>query len=442
MRGKRTCGPEPRSDTFTRVKRLFPALRILCLSGVWSVNGIAAEAAPRTWTRDDGKAVTATWVKTEEGQVYLRLPNGREFSLPRARLSEVDERYLEEREKESGERSEKGESSAEPESAVPEVDPRAIERGEPVAFAGLRLNTVLSPHFRVFAKGVDGTKAAENAEILWRRMALVHPTFRDRFASGDGAARTGVILVDRDGDWEALLSWYSTAMRNAGNDRLANEAEATWPHTAGQQLLIDADSMSKLGIRRFVSAIHCGSLRDKNEVECAFRTHSLAALLMRQHLGERLGEIPLWLSSGMGYYHEIRLCGRTSTHLVDYEAYAAGKGADGNVRFAKRFQEGDNWPELVAQLAKDSDPPPALHRVLAAEVSTLSPELCGLVFGFADFLHSTPELIRSFAAFLERADLASVVRSPETLASALGFSSVKALETAWSGYLQSKEFRR
>ncbi|HUF63841.1 MAG TPA: hypothetical protein VMN36_17315 [Verrucomicrobiales bacterium] len=424
------------------MKPAIPVFQVLCLSAVLCSSGISAEHAPRTWTRDDGRAVTATWVKTEDGQVHLRLPNGREFALQRERLSEADHRYLEERETESGEGAENGDAVPEPETVVPEVDPRAIERGEPVVFAGLRLNTVLSPHFRVFTKGVDGTKAAENAEILWRRMALVHPTFLERFAAGADAPRTGVILVDRKGDWEELLSWYSTAMRNAGNVRLANEAEATWPHTAGQQLLIDADSMSKLGIRKFVAAINCAKLRDKNEVECAFRTHSLAALLMRQLLGERLGEIPLWLSHGMGYYHEIRLCGRTSTHLVDYEAYAAGTGADGNVRFAKRFQEGDRWPGLVAEMAKDGEPPPALHRVLAAEVGTLSPELCGYVFGFADFLHSSPESTRAFAAFLERPGLASVVRAPETLASAMGFDSVKALETAWSDYLKSKEFRR
>ena len=61
--------------------------------------GIAAlsltlAAAPRTWTDRDGRTVEADLVRTEKDSVVIRRADGREFTLPRDRLSPADLAFL------------------------------------------------------------------------------------------------------------------------------------------------------------------------------------------------------------------------------------------------------------------------------------------------------------------------------------------------------------
>ena len=55
----------------------------------------AAAASARQWTdRSGGYSVEAELVKVEDGRVHLRKPDGQIITVPRDRLSEVDQRYL------------------------------------------------------------------------------------------------------------------------------------------------------------------------------------------------------------------------------------------------------------------------------------------------------------------------------------------------------------
>ncbi|HRQ90418.1 MAG TPA: DUF1549 domain-containing protein, partial [Bacteroidia bacterium] len=75
----------------------FPLLTLfgLCLSGIlYPLSEAAAESKSRQWTDQNGRTVEASYVKVEAGNVFLKLPNGREVPFPFARLSEVDQNYV------------------------------------------------------------------------------------------------------------------------------------------------------------------------------------------------------------------------------------------------------------------------------------------------------------------------------------------------------------
>lgn len=63
------------------------ALTILALA-------VPLPAAPRTWTDRDGRTVQAELVRTDAASVVIRRADGREFTLPRERLSAADLAFL------------------------------------------------------------------------------------------------------------------------------------------------------------------------------------------------------------------------------------------------------------------------------------------------------------------------------------------------------------
>jgi len=78
------------------MKRIFPIL--LACSGGLSHAGTAAENGElRTWTNDEGRTIEAELLElNDEGEVTLRLDNGREYTLPLDTLSDDDAEWARE----------------------------------------------------------------------------------------------------------------------------------------------------------------------------------------------------------------------------------------------------------------------------------------------------------------------------------------------------------
>lgn len=58
------------------------------------MGSLSAFAQARTWTDTDGRTVEADLVRKEATAVVLRVPDGREFTVPLARLSEEDQKWV------------------------------------------------------------------------------------------------------------------------------------------------------------------------------------------------------------------------------------------------------------------------------------------------------------------------------------------------------------
>ena len=439
-------------------------MKVILYFLLWCCLSTLASAAPvyRKWTRIDGKSVVAKVEKVEHGEVVLSRQNAVPFRVPLDQLSKTDHAYLvaegllKPKKKPGGKGADGplGGGDLDFDPLHPnKVDTEVFVSTGPQKFAGLQFKRVDTPHFVVMAKGVSPMRAAENAEAIWQRMAVVHANFV-KLLSKD--KRVLLVLVDRKSDWESLLSWYTNSLEIRGKDREKQAALATWMRVAGTGMILGGDEMGKFGVVSQAATVNCDNISDKNKVKCPFRTHRIASHLHSLYVGKSFYsrkntqknaweqndiETPYWLTSGFGYFHEIDFCGRTETHQVDYDNYEKGSKEEGVVVEGKRFSEGSNWPSLIKRMAKREKPAPRLTTVLGAKVATLTPQSCAYVYAFCSFVLSTPELRAATAKTLADPDLAEICKSSVALAKSLGFSSVAECEAAWTEYILGSDFK-
>ena len=98
QRPRSTRGTEP-NVSIEHPKQGDRSCAVLSIVALTLVSAVSAALA-RTWTDTSGKfSIEAELVQVEEGKVQLRKPDGSLVTVPLAKLSDGDRRYLESREK-------------------------------------------------------------------------------------------------------------------------------------------------------------------------------------------------------------------------------------------------------------------------------------------------------------------------------------------------------
>lgn len=259
-------------------RQLFNFLRYsLLVFSFAAIFPVHAEVA-REWVSNDGKKLQATFLRSEEGKVVLRLENNREVSVPLNRLSDGDRQFI--RDYDAGLVARVGEIKPLPDETRPPDDIEVTGGPE----------TYYTPHFE-FTSGREVSKAfiAEAAKIYEGTyeavMAIPHGL---PLSPPEGSAHFRGEFMD-DSAFQAIVRSSNIATPNS-SDPFSRTRVAGLYRSKEQSLLVPYIS---LGAKRNGSRM---TLRKSSN------TSTLVHEITHQVMHDWLPFVPTWFAEGMAEY--------------------------------------------------------------------------------------------------------------------------------------------
>ena len=411
------------------MKRFTPSRFLYaCLSAGAFFSPAAALAEMRKWTDTKGASVEADFVKQDDASVTVKLKNGKEVPIPKARLSPPDLEFLKSVAADSKAPAADG-AAAPPAKDVSfdkvKIDKRAWSRKvENLGISSVDLAVQLqTEHFHI--AGTTKIKQdlvdayGEALERLYTHLTRDLPgmaaLFKDR--------RMLIYLTDDKKSHEALLNSLSNMDFNQG--KISNIAYVR-PDATYQE------AHKVLGHARvFFAGENTGKQRN---LKWEQRIHFVVTDLFSEYTGNLRSEEDYsftLLDLSLSYYFEYDISGNIET-TVSFGFF--GNNVEG-------FKNGRAWGAAVKNLLKSPANRPGLEKLLKTEGAKSEPIDIGSGFGLAQWIFRNPARLASFNALLETAKKEGKVPTPQAFAKAMGFESVEAFDKEWTAFLNSPEFK-
>ncbi len=176
----------------------------------------------------------------------------------------------------------------------------------------------------------------------------------------------------------------------------------------------------------------------KEEDKKAILVHSLGTALMKGRT--RQGQLPFWMTAGIGYYAEHMVFDRCSIYYLDFEAYyQANPDAKVDARKGGSLGPEESWAKILRKLCK-AGKRVSLEKTINAEIITLSPNESGYMFALNYFMVSTAERTKKYQTFIT-AIREGKDATKELLLETYGYADDTAFETDWYEWMMSSKFK-
>lgn len=347
----------------------------------------------------------------------------------------------------------------------PAAAPTVKKAGATLVIGALAFERGESAHFIGLSQGGPPDALLKNAEAVWLESARTFSDFKDLWVDDAGnPVKMALFQVASKEAYGHFCKAMVERLRADNKHDAADRIEALIDHSAAALLNLDAYLMMTVGTALQDSLIITYTARAGRAdrlVMDPFRTHIVAQRLLAYET-ERLMQPDFWLNAGFGYNLEISLCGRTDTHLVDYENYrpqivepseynngtqGAGNapgGGGGGVIQGRHFADGGRWVSLIKELQASQDKSVAkgtIADLFGLSMQNLSPEQCGYSFAFVRFLMRDANSSAIFGKLIESAKNGPRSIRPEDLVAAYGYADVEAMQKAWQAFMRSPAFK-
>ncbi len=301
-----------------------------------------------------------------------------------------------------------------------------------------------TPHFIFASTGRFRVAAlAETAEALWHGMAFQHMNFRRDW----GDKKKVIIITTDDEIYKKLGEWYTqwiqqNALEPQEGADIARRISATWMESSGNSLNLPETQQKKY--KAFSSAdilrVREGHLKSFTKPFSPFPTHMMSDMLIRHQMGGVSDISPngyFALTTGHGYFKEIKIAGKSETTLI-----AAGDYADNEISSAKGFDTGKSWARSLRKLVRRKKVKPNLEELINIKTGRgLTPEQLVLIYSLSHYMQSTPERVASYAKMIKRIESNNQVPALIEIAKIFNFKSVEELEKDWTEYITSNDFK-
>lgn len=317
-------------------------------------------------------------------------------------------------------------------------------------------------HFKIYYRKDNPSLFVANFEKTWKEAAGLLPNLAGIFKTGDLTFQT--VKAEDVSDKPAKGEKPAAAPRQADTNAAAFKltvvfvddqyvyqdlAVALLPDDAPANLKQQQKEIAKHAptvenlddtIRLFWSE---GPFMKDKQSSVVFVTHATAVTLLS--LNQHSAKTPFWVTAGFGYNMEFKLHKRSQTGYLDYERYyetvsEVEPEKAGNVRSIEPFALGKPWAPLIKKLmarGKKGD----LTKVLSAETSNLTPEVCAYIYAFQSYLVSDRKKTGQFGEVLSDMPGTTADEVQEPLLKAYGFKDLDAMQAAWHSYIMSDAFK-
>lgn len=404
----------------------------------------------RTWTNADGRTIQAELISFDGTNVTVKDTNGRRFSFAKTKLSQADLAYL--KEYANATPSPFGDKSADVKVSNPakeaKIDAKSFKEAGEFEIPQGKFLVLETPHFKIMhTKGAKPDDLAELAERMWLDAAFFHTGFARFFQD----RRMAIFLVDDEYMYANIGEWYAGLLEQAGGPGVdaAAQVRKTWKQAAAGQVNLPASIADPNGVlpearvfRNYqIEGTPTADEKVKTEkikgVWSPFRVHCLAGdLLGVQTRGlSGFGSRGYYaLSTGLAYYKEINLTGKSETSILSSESVQDAKSTGG-------FSGSDKWGDELRKSIRKGDLKPSFDLLVNLTSQGAAPETNVLAYSFLHFLHSSQARIAGWSALVERISTSNQVPEAEDMAKLLGFPDAATMEKEWIEYISGGKIK-
>ena len=440
-------GCESRTIDDMKTLRLLTSLFLLSLAGQTTVRAYEV----RTWTSADGRTIQAELLSFDGTNVTVKDTAGQRFTFAKTKLGQADIAYLNEYAKVAP--SPFGDKSANEKVANPakeaKIDPKTFKEAGDFDIPGAKFQVLETTHFKIMhSKGAKPDDLAELAERMWCDAAFFHSGFARQFQD----RRMAIFLVDDEYVYKSIGEWYCGLLKAAGGAGVdaAEQTAKTWMRAQAGAVQLPASIADPNGVLTFARVFRNYEIKqaasaenDKVKTEkikgvwIPFRVHCLAGdLLSLQTEGTSgFGSRGLYaLHTGLAYYKEIYLTGRSETSILSSESVQDVKTTGG-------FSQSDKWGDELRKMIRKGEFKPSFDALLNMTAQGAKPENNVLAYTFLHFLHSSQARVAGWSALVERISTSNQVPDAEEMAKLLGFPDKATLEKEWLDYVNTSKIK-
>lgn len=386
-----------------------------------------ARAEFRTWTDVSGRKIEAEFVSQTTAKVFVKLKEGREVSLDRAKLGKNDQDFL---------------NSLSPSPPNPpavakaagftdaRIDKRTWTRPSPPR--NLRMAPAEFPvqieteHF--FIAGSPKIRPdmidvyAEACERLYVHLTKYTPRIAELFKE----RRMAAWITQDKASFETFGEWL--------NHQPGGRLSGSYEETSISPAFLTEEIMERLKVRRTSRVFQADVRENQRSLKWSGRIHFISGDLFDGLLSQVRdnGEYgSAMLSLGYCYYMEGDICGNITTEIV----FGDGPGE------VKGFRDGRAWPATIKTLLKNPAVRPGIEKLLKTEVAKAQPIDVGATYGFYHWCFHDPARNQQFNAMLDAAINDQKMPDAEAFARAFGFENAGAFDAAFVAYLKSDRFK-
>ncbi len=387
----------------------------------------ASHADVRKWTDTKGVSVEADFVKQDDSTVTVKLKNGKEVPIPKARLSAADLEFLK---TQSGGGTTPGSGSATPPAKDVSFDKVKIDkRGwtrkvEKLDISSVDLAVQLqTEHFHI--AGTTKVKPdlvdayGESLERLYVHLTRAMPgmaaVFKDR--------RMLILITEDTKTHEAL-------MKNLDSKGFNQGGPGAICYMNTDDAFQEAHKVLQRG-RVFFAGDNVG--KQKN-MKWQQRIHFVVSDLWDEYLGDLKQENDYSFSLidlSVSYYFEYDISGDIETK-VSFGMFG------GNV---EGFKNGRAWGATVKNLLKSPANRPGIEKLLKTPAQKSEPIDIGSGFGMVQWIFRNPARLAKFNELLEFAKKEGKVIPPLEFVKTMGFESTESFDKEWTTFMNSPEFK-
>ena len=406
------------------------SLLLCALSAAALCSSTAAES--RKWTDSaSGRSMEAEFVSQTGAKVTVRLRDGKEIAIEKARLSKEDQEFLKTATPAPVGSTPSASGAAAKSVGFNEVKIDKKDWGRPSPPKDLKVTTVefpgqvVTPHF--YFAGTPKVKAdvmdiyAESAERLWTQMTLFVPNIAELFKD----KRMAIWLLENEDASVKFGSWVSSKMGSGSSYTWERSTICFVKFTedyAAEQKFLDTGRTFRMDMK--------GNMRNLKWPE---RIHFIAGDIFRAYLDPVKNNEDYSLSLielGFAYYLESEICGNITTE-VTYGGVASVEG----------FRNGRAWPGTMKTLLKNPAVKPGIEKILKTEVTKAQPLDIGTAFSLLHWSLRDPGRSKAFNEMLATAINDTKSPDPAAFAKAYGFNTAEAFDAALVAYIKSDQFK-
>jgi hypothetical protein len=426
--------PYPSASRIQDVK-IRPLLGLVALLGLLASG---AHAEMRVWMSRKGGSLEAELGKLDGTDVALITNEAKEVKLKVADLSLADRQYLVEF------------AGADP-SIITSGDPGSPEKDVKIDNASMkRLDAKLgfgddtraifelleTPHFLIgTAGGVRPQAIGETAERLWHGMAFEHMNFRK-----DWGSKRMLILVVEDRDaYKALGGWYLNFLAGMNQQDAVASVRTTWDKVGSTGITLSDAIMSAHHLMDDAIVFNVNDASNYRKTMSPFPVHCIAKTLLAKQTGSvssYSSEGYFAITTGHAYFKEIKLAGKTETHLLD----VSGTGKD-EISSKSGFEDGSSWARTLRPMVRKGQVKPEIAPMFSWKSADLTPERLVLIYSFAHYMQSDAARLAKFATMIRRIESSNQVPASIEIAKIFGFDDVAALEADWTKFIAEGDFK-
>jgi len=293
-----------------------------------------------------------------------------------------------------------------------------------------------TPHFLIaHAGGVRPQATGETAERLWHGMAFEHMNFRKDW----GSERMLILLVEDRGAFKALGEWYANFLAGIGRQDAVAGVRATWDKAGSTGITLSDEIASRHNLMRDAVVFNVNDASRYRKAMSPFPIHCIARTLLSKQMGSVSSygsEGYFAVTTGHAYYKEIKLAGKTETHLLD----VSGTGKD-EISSKSGFEDGSSWARTLRPLVRKGQVKAEIGPMFSWKSADLTPERLVLIYSFAYYMQSDSARLAAFAQMIRRIESSNQIPAGIEIARIFGFEDVESLEADWTKFIAEGDFK-